>query len=54
MGSGKNTGEKREADGVGKVQNPGEWGGTLGAARPPEWTLNPTEWNGRRGDTRPP
>ena len=54
MGHEKNTGMKREAATVGKVQTPGEWGGTLGAARPPEWTPNPTEWNGRRGAARPP
>ena len=54
MGRTKNTVGKREAAGVGSVQTPGEWGKTLGAARPPEWTLIPTEWNGRRGAVRPP
>ena len=49
MGRGKSKGGEREAAGDGKGQNPGEWGETLGDARPPEWTLSPTEWNGRRG-----
>ena len=30
-------GGKKEAAGVGSVHTPGEWGGTLRAARPPEW-----------------
>ena len=54
MGRGNNTGRKREASGVGKVQTSGEWGEILGAARPLEWTPIPTEWNGRRGAARPP
>ena len=29
-------GGKREAAKIGKVQNPGEWGETMGAVRPPE------------------
>ena len=54
MGQGKNKGGGRETAGDGKGQNPGEWGKTLGATRPPEWTPIPTEWNGRRGAARPP
>ena len=38
-----------DADGDGRRQNPGEWGETLGAARPPELTPSPTEWKGRGG-----
>ena len=45
MGRKNNTVGKREAAGVGNVQTPGEWGETLGGARPPEWTPIP-EVNG--------
>ena len=40
-----NTARKREAARVGKVTTSGEWGETLGAAKPPEWALIPTEWS---------
>ena len=50
----KNMAGKREAARVGKVTSPGEWGETLGAARPPEWTPIPTEWSGSWGAARPP
>ena len=45
---------EKEAAGDGRGQNPGEWGETLGAASPPEWTPIPAEWNGGRGVARPP
>ena len=54
MGRGGRKGRKKEAGGDGKEQNPWEWGETLGAARPPEWTPNPTEWKEMRGAARPP
>ena len=51
----KNTTEgKKEAAGVGSVTTPGEWGETMGAARPLEWALILTEWSGSRGATRLP
>ena len=53
MGQENITAGKKEATGVGNVTTPGEWGETLGAARPPEWALIPTEWSGRRRDARP-
>ena len=53
MGRRESKGGKKEAAGDGKGQNTGEWGETLGGARPPEWTPSPTEWNGRRGAVRP-
>ena len=42
MGRKMNTVGKREASGVRNVKTPAEWGETLGAMRPPEWTLIPT------------
>ena len=54
MGRENNTAGKKEAAGVGNVTTPGEWGETLGAARPPEWAMIPKEWSGRRGAARPP
>ena len=54
MGRGVSKGRKKEARGDERAQNPWEWGETLGAARPLEWTLIPTEWAGRRGAARPP
>ena len=53
-GAGKNMAGKRDSAGVGKVTTPGEWGETLGAARPLEWAPIPTEWSGRREVARPP
>ena len=53
-GAPKEQGGKTKAARDSKGQNPGEWGETLGAVRPPEWTLSPTEWNGERGGPRPP
>ena len=41
-----------EAGGNLRGQNPWEWGETMGAARPSEWTPSPTEWGGRRGGAR--
>ena len=54
MGHGERKEVKKEAAGDGKGQTPGEWGETLGAAKPPELTPIPTEWNGMRGGVRPP
>ena len=54
MGRKNNTAGKMEAAGVGKVMTPGEWGETLGAARPLEWSPILTEWSERRGAARPP
>ena len=42
-GARREQGGKKEAGGDGREQNPWEWEETLGAARPPEWTLIPTE-----------
>ena len=53
MGHGSK-GQKTEASGIGREQNPWEWGETLGVVRPLESTKIPTEWEGRRGAARPP
>ena len=52
MGRKHNTEGKREAVRVGRVTTPGEWGDTMGSARPPEWAPIPTEWSGRRWAAR--
>ena len=52
-GGKKEQGWGKEVARDGKEQNPGEWGDTLGAARPLEWTPIPTEWSVRRGAARP-
>ena len=42
MGRNEKKGTIKEANRDERGQKPGEWGETLGAARPPEWTLSPT------------
>ena len=49
MGQGRGKGGTMEAGRKLREQNPWEWGGTVGVARPPEWTLSPTEWGGEGG-----
>ena len=49
MGRKNNTAVEMESAWVGKGTTPGEWGETLGDARPSEWPPIPTEWRGRRG-----
>ena len=46
--------DKNEAGRNWRGQNPWEWGETMGATRPLEWTPRPTDWGGRRGAARPP